>query len=133
MAGFRTTSTPDFTGKLDQMIAAAQEAMEEAVTEAARFIEEAIRTRGTPKSGKQGRIETGLMYESVDNEVEVNGALIKGKLGWRNFQLYFQLQEEGFIHLGGEQVPGMMAFEDAKPFVRQEVVRRLAEKLERIF
>lgn len=133
MAGFRTTQMPDFMGKFDQIITAAEDAMAEAVNEAARFIEEAIRTRGTPKSGKQGRIETGLMYESVDNEIEVSGALVKGKLGWRNFQLYFELQEGGFIHLGGAQVPGMMAFEDAKPFVRDEVVRRLAEKLERIF
>lgn len=123
---------PDFDQKLNQIIAAAERAMDAAVKEAARFIEEAIRTRGTPKSGKQGRIDTGTMYESVENEIEVNGAIVTGRLGWRNFELYFQLQEEGFIHIGGVDVPGMMAFEDAKPFVREELVRRLAAELEKI-
>lgn len=106
-----------------------QEAMDEAIEEAQRAVENFIATRGTPKSGKQGRVDTGRMLDSVTSTTENSGDVFYGGVGWSDFQLYFALQEEGFTHLGGSQVPAMNAFMDAYPLLREDLLRKLSEKL----
>lgn len=106
-----------------------KEATENGETDTKRYIE----NRGTLKSGKQGRIETGKMRDSVDSEYKDNGkAGATGKFGWINeFERYFGLQEEGFTHTSGVSVEGMYALTDAGNEAESFVVSEIDKVIRR--
>ena len=90
-------------------------------------IKERIRTVPSAlKEGKTGRIQTGLMYDSVDVSVQKAGAgvydLAHGWIG--NARGYFHTQEYGGVAPSGKDVWGMGALERATSLV----VKHLATK-----
>lgn len=106
--------------QLDQ----AAQIMEDVTEEGADMMREYIRTRGTDKSGKAGRIETGKMLDSVESAVHRNPKSVRGEFGWGvsggPHEKYFDYQENGFKHwISGENVPPMHAMLDA--FMRMRI------------
>lgn len=89
-----------------------------------------IETRGTAKSGKRGRIETGDMRDSVGSDVrKATAEEIEVAFGWLGeTPEHAKFQETGFRHSGGVQVTGMYALTDAF----EEVVTDLEEDIGRI-
>lgn len=88
-----------------------------------------IETRGTAKSGKRGRVQTGLMRDSVSGVSERTGRnKARAQFGWISKSPdYAIFQERGFNHPGGNYVEGMFALADAA----DEVVFDLKEDLEK--
>lgn len=106
--------------KLDQ----AAQIMEEVTDEGADLMRQYIRTRGTEKSGKEGRIETGTMLDEVESAVHRNPKSVRGEFGWGVagglHEKYFDYQENGFRHWrSGENVPPMHAMLDA--FIKMRI------------
>src|SRR3546814_2061953 len=80
----------------------AAQIMEEVTDEGADLMRQYIRTRGTEKSGKEGRIETGTMLDEVESAVRRNPQSVRGEFGWGvaggQHEKYFDDQENGFRH-----------------------------------
>lgn len=91
----------------DAVIDTAREGAEEARNNVA--------TRGTAKSGKAGRIETGRMINSINSEVLSSGGLeVEARFGFKGEPDYTVYQEGGFTHnRSGEWITGMYAVTDA--------------------
>ena len=90
-------------------------------------IKERIRTVPSAlKEGKTGRIQTGLMYDSVDVSVQKTGeGVYELAHGWiNNARNYFHIQEYGGVAPSGKEVWGMGALERATDLV----VKNLATK-----
>lgn len=130
--GVRFTSTFDSGNFEARVDAAIEKALREALEEAVQTVEIFIATRGTDKSGKSGRVNKGIMIKSVFSEMSESGGTFYGGVGWKDHQLYFSYQEEGFEHLGGDMVPAMNAFMDTYPMFREDLIRRLSAELARV-
>lgn len=104
-----------FDGRLKDTRDSIIEIAQDTADEGAEMVRDRIETSGTVKSGKRGRIETGAMLAAVRSEVTVTPTVITAAFGWLNtFSDYFGYQDRGFIHYrSGEEIPGMMALQDA--------------------
>lgn len=103
-----------FEANVSKISREAADAVEDAVDKGKEVMRYHIETRGTAKSGKRGRVETGNMRDKVQSRMEkVTPREVSGRFGWLDPELYFQLQERGFNHVGGGQVEGMYALTDA--------------------
>lgn len=104
--------------------------IEDAVKRGEQVTKHFIETRGTMKSGKRGRIETGAMRDAVSSEMtEKSKDSARGSFGWiKDFESYFGFQEEGFEHIGGVTVDGMYAISDAG----DEIIADVQEDVERV-
>lgn len=113
----------------------AEQIMEDITKEGADLMRQYIRTRGTPKSGKAGRIESGTMLEEVEHAVHRNPKSVRGEFGWGVagglYEKYFDYQEHGFKHTGisGENVPPMHAQLDAFIKMREKFFARLRKEM----
>lgn len=109
----------------------AQDLVSEAMNIGAETQRRIIETSGTAKSGKSGRIETGLMLNSVQSAgADRVGNTIEGKFGWRDPEEYYMYQDDGFTHyLSGEDIVPMHAllqgFVKAREHVRAGLRRML--------
>lgn len=105
--------------------------VESAVKEGAEVTKFYISNSGTPKSGKRGRIETGLMRDSVRSSVPVKTRrTVVGIFGWiKTFKDYFGYQEEGFNHFSGVRVEGMYALTRAGDDMLKKVKKKIEEAL----
>lgn len=91
-------------------------AAEDLAHEGADLMREYISTRGTERSGKEGREETGLMLRRVRSRVrQLSGKRIRLEWGWlSDRKAYFRYQENGFRHYrSGEDVEPMHALLDS--------------------
>lgn len=90
-----------------------------------------IATRGTVKSGKQGRVETGKMLERVDGKSErVSDDETRVEFGWfdgKDGPEWYQ--EFGFNHRNGSVVEGMYAVSDARDMTAPAIKETLRKKL----
>lgn len=95
--------------------------------EGAEMVRDRIETSGTVKSGKRGRIESGDMLAAVRSEVTVTPTLVTAAFGWlHTFSRYFGFQDVGFTHArSSEEIPGMMALQDAFDESKANVESRL--------
>lgn len=106
------------------------ETAEKAARDGRDFVRYRILTSGTAKSGKQGRVETGKMVDSVKHRVTgVSNTKATAKFGWlARPEEYFSYQDKGFTHWkSGETVEGMNAIADA----REEIKDLIREDLKR--
>ena len=130
MNGDLSSMVTELRGIPEEVASEAQKLVSEAMNIGAETQRQIIETSGTPKSGKQGRIETGLMRNSVQSAgADRVGNTIEGKFGWRDPDPYFLYQERGFTHAwSGEDIVPMHAllqgFVKAREHVR-EGLRRL--------
>lgn len=93
-----------------------------------------ISTRGTTKSGKRGRIETGKMLDSVHSEVKRSGTTITARWGWtKDVEKYFLYQENGFRNAWSrEDVEPMHALFDSFMQNRELFLGELSRKFKRV-
>jgi len=105
------------------------EQLKKAGEEGKRLTQEYISTRGTPKSGKRGRIETGKMHDRVGYRLVGQGDSLQIRFGWESSrEPYFKYQETGFLHRGGVTVEGMYALSDAA----DKVIRDLEADIKKV-
>lgn len=77
-----------------------------------------IATRGTPGTGKQGRIDTGKMLESVGSEAELQGQdEAVGRFGWLDKQPFYAEYQEA----GTRYIAPMYALSDAGEIVIKQL------------
>lgn len=105
----------EFEAVLDRITDQVREAVVDTIQEGAEEAKQNVATRGTAKSGKAGRIETGRMINSIN--YEITGAsqnMVEGRFGFQGEPGYTQFQEGGFTHnFSGEYIEGMYATTDA--------------------
>lgn len=106
--------------KVHNVQRAARLAMDDTVELGKNTMEYNIATRGTAKSGKRGRIETGDMLQSVDSRVVGGGDNIVGAFGWLDQNPDYALYQE----YGTEFIEPMLALTDAFEDAQVEFVTR---------
>ena len=126
----------------DEVSVTAQAILESTISEAAFLMRETIMTKGTNKdwgrswpSRAQGRksrstearFDTGEMRDSVQSNVlRSSKNFVSGEFGWlNNQQKYFKLQDKGFTHRNGAEIPAMNALRDAFTYAVTTVQDRL--------
>lgn len=101
----------------------ATQALEQAMDDGAESMRYHIMSRGTAKSGKAGRVDTGKMLSDVTSKVypgTEKGNQV-GRFGWiENREDYYGFQEGGFEHVNGGTVEGMYAMVDAREIAFRE-------------
>lgn len=120
-----------FEGKLREMSDIIHETAQDAAEQGENITKHHIETRGTAKSGKRGRVETGDMRDSVtgrykaldENNAEARWGWLSGTPGYAWFQ------ELGFTHRGGTAVEGMYSLTDSREEVMQNVREDLRRKI----
>lgn len=115
-----------FRQKMVRIDDGAVEVLEQAMDDGAESMRHHIRTRGTQKSGKPGRIDTEAMLRDVKSRVysPTAGGRVTGRFGWiDNREDYYGFQEGGFEHVNGGTVEGMYALVDASEFAFLEFQR----------
>lgn len=118
--------------KIQAVTEAAKEAIQETVKDGKEAMELTIATSGTAKSGRQGRIDTGQMLESVGSEVvSETEYTMKARFGYIDgpppWTLY---QDAGFVHwVSGELIEGTNALADAAFTAAIDLEGKLREKM----
>lgn len=122
-SGPGTTAQTWFEGVAKKMVEGIEDIVEEGVARGEQITKHNIESRGTSKSGKRGRIETGAMRDAVDSKItERSKKRVSGEFGWINeFQDYYGYQESGFNHRSGVSVEGMYALSDAAEEVFSDI------------
>jgi hypothetical protein len=96
-----------YNKKLDRLTRGTKATVKDAGQEGKELIVHYIETRGTAKSGKAGRIETGAMRDSVDTRVEKESATeIQVSFGYYDTPFYTIWQEGGSRHIEAMQAMG---------------------------
>lgn len=94
-----------------------KEGMENVAEQGADNVRKMIETRGTEKSGKAGRIDSGALLRSVDYRVtkdtDEHFEVEYGYIIDNESEDYNLFQEYGFTHRYGSFVPGMYAIRDS--------------------
>lgn len=118
------------TQDMESMSREAEDLVTSAAEQGEAIMKYHVETRGTAKSGKRGRVETGKMVNSISSDiVQASPESVTAKFGWLGLPPeHAQFQEPGFRHVGGMQVEGMYALADAF----EEVVANLNEDVRRI-
>lgn len=110
--------------RLDDIFRQVTDRVETGVETGEKLVKEYISTRGTAKSGKAGRIETGAMLRSVRSQMLAKGTLMAhGRFGLGAGPSYSIFQEKGFRHnRSGAHVEGMFAVVDAREAIYQYLI-----------
>lgn len=126
---FGSASRTWFAGNMKRLQRELASAMTEAVQDGKNITVQHIETRGTEKSGKAGRVDTGKMRDSVDAEVtKATSTEIEGRFGWLEEQpFYAEFQERGFVHSSGATVEPMYALSDAAEEVIDKLDKRIGQ------
>lgn len=108
-----------FRGKRKDVEEAAVGVLYDAAIEGEQTMQHLIATRGTAKSGKAGRIDTGRMHDAVTSRVVRRSDGAQLDIGWiRDREDYFLMQEGGFFNVAaGVDVEGMYALQDTAEMV----------------
>lgn len=114
-SGPGATAETWFEGVSRKMIEGIENVVEDGVERGENITKHNIETRGTMKSGKRGRVESGAMRDAVGSRMtDRSKKKASGEFGWiKEFEPYFGYQESGFEHRGGVSVDGMYAISDA--------------------
>lgn len=119
--GFGPAVLAWFNAKVDSLEDGNREAAIEAGDEIVSKTKQYISTRGTAKSGKQGRIETGAMLDAVESKVEKNSPTeVEVRAGYHDAPYYTVFQE-----LGTARIQAMYALTDAA----EDVLPKLAKDI----
>lgn len=124
-SNFRSGANAFFEGIVDHITDGMRKAVKDGVKDGAETVELFVATRGTEKSGKQGRIDRGFMIDSVDGEITKDTATeVEGRFGFiDNPPEWTKYQEYGFDHRGGVAVEGMNALSDAAEIIIVQVLQ----------
>lgn len=129
MAGMREALHSWFSAKVDNLNDGLREIAKESAEDGEKLTKQYIETRGTAKSGKQGRIETSAMLNSVSSGVvRETKEEIQTRFGYKNAPYWTAYQDPGFEHVNGVTVEGTYALTDAS----EEVFEDLRKDIERL-
>lgn len=126
MVSFSQAAGGWFEAKVNEINRRNYRALQNAMKEGEEITQTFIATRGTAKSGKQGRIDTGKMLESVDSETNLTGRdEAEGRFGWlRKKPFYAEFQEAGT-----QYIEPMYALSDAAAIVIDELVKDINDNV----
>lgn len=111
-----------FETKLREINRGAFRAISEAAEAGENITKHHIATRGTAKSGKRGRIDSGAMHDLVGSEAHlINADLAEGKFGWLGESPRWAEYQE----LGTEYIQPMYALADAAEEVGEDYVEEI--------
>ena len=115
-----------FQNKLKDIEEIIHDTADSAASEGETLVKTFVENRGTAKSGKKGRIETGAMRDAVSGKVtEKKIASATAEFGWIDgLPPYTKFQE-----LGTATIEGMYTLADAKDIVTASVEEQLKRKL----
>lgn len=121
------TLVPAVREELGDIWGQVSDAVERTIRVGEASVKEFISTRGTAKSGKRGRIETGAMLKSVrSRKVRFNRSSAEGLFGLGRGPDYSLYQEYGFRHnRSGMMVEGMFAVVDSREVARMYLESQL--------
>jgi len=124
MVSFEQAAGGWFEGKVREINRRTFRALQTNMKEGEEVTQTFIATRGTPGTGKQGRIDTGLMLDSVDSEAESKGAdEAIGRFGWLDKKpFYAEFQEAGTRY-----IPPMFALQDAGEIIKKQLVKDISD------
>lgn len=98
-----------FEKRVTEITQGARDVLQEGALDIALETVENVETRGTEKSGKRGRIETGAMRDAVSADItEDTETLFEVRAGFRDAPFYTFFQERGT-----RSIPAMYAVSDA--------------------
>lgn len=126
MADFSRAFGAWFDGKVESLNRRTFRALDESMKEGEELTQTFIATRGTSGTGKQGRVDTGKMLDSVGSEAKLlNKDEAEGRFGWIGEEpFYAEFQERGT-----EFIPPMLALSDAAEITVQELDRKLGDAI----
>lgn len=115
-----------FDRKVESLNRRTFRALDESMKEGSETTQTFIATRGTSGTGKQGRVDTGKMLDSVDSDAKLlNDNEAEGRFGWLNEQpFYAEFQEAGTRF-----IEPMYALSDASEITIQELDRKLGDAI----
>jgi len=114
-----------FEAKVENLNRRTFRALDESMKEGEELTQTFIATRGTSGTGKQGRVDTGKMLESVGSDAKLlNKDDAEGSFGFKDGPFYTVFQE-----LGTRSIEPMYALSDAAEIVRQELEDKLGEAI----
>lgn len=122
-----------YRGIVESVERATKDELERTMREGAELTIGYIATRGTAKSKRAGRIDSGDMIRDVSHRVDqMQDGRSRGFFGWLNApndpdKKYYVYQEGGFTHWrSGELIEGMYAVADAATQVFGDLQKRMA-------
>jgi hypothetical protein len=126
MADFSRAFNSWFDRKVENLNRRTFRALDESMKEGEEITQTFIATRGTAGTGKQGRVDTGKMLDSVGSEAKLlNSDEAEGRFGWLNEQpFYAEFQEAGT-----QYIEPMYALSDAAEITIQELERKLGDAI----
>lgn len=126
MVSFEQAAGGWFEAKVNEMNRRNFASLRDAMKDGEETTQTFIATRGTQKSGKQGRVDTGKMLDSVDSETAlVSKDEAEGRFGWiKKTPYYAPYQEEGT-----KTIPAMYALSDAAKIVIDELAKDIGKNV----
>lgn len=122
MVSFEQAAGGWFQAKVDEINRRTFRTLENAMKEGEEITQTFIATRGTPGTGKQGRIDTGAMLNAVDSEAKLQGKdEAIGRFGWLDKKPFYAEYQEA----GTKYIAPMYALSDAAEIVKAELIKNL--------
>lgn len=126
MADFSRAFNSWFDAKVDNLNRRTFRALDESMKEGEETTQTFIATRGTSGTGKQGRVDTGKMLDSVGSEAKLlNDSEAEGRFGWLDEDPSYAKYQEA----GTEFIPPMLALSDAAEITIQELRKKLGDAI----
>lgn len=127
MAGdFSSAFKSWYEAKVENLDRRTFRALDESMKDGEELTQTFIATRGTEKSGKQGRIDTGAMLDSVTSETKlVSNDEAEGRFGWLGEQPFYAKYQEA----GTSTIAPMYALSDAAEDTIQELRAKLGDAI----
>lgn len=115
-----------FDRKVENLNRRTFRALDESMKEGAETTQTFIATRGTSGTGKQGRVDTGKMLDSVSSDAKLlNKDEAEGRFGWIGEEPFYARYQE----LGTQYIEPMNALSDAAEITVQELRAKLGDAI----
>lgn len=126
MASFEEAAGAWFQAKVDQINRKNYAALRKNMNDGEEITQTFIATRGTEKSGKQGRIDTGAMLDAVDSDTQLKSKEEAiGRFGWlKEKPTYAPYQEDGTKYIAP-----MYALSDAAEIVKIQLMKDISDNV----
>lgn len=124
MVSFSQAANGWFEAKVNKINRQTIKALETNMKDGEEITQTFIATRGTPGTGKQGRVDTGLMLESVESETQAMGPdEVIGRFGWIDKKPFYAEYQEA----GTPYIPPMYALQDAGDIIKRQLVKDISD------
>lgn len=126
MVSFEQAAGEWFQVKVDEINRKNFAALRDNMKDGEEITQTFIATRGTEKSGKQGRVDTGAMLDAVDSDTQLKSKdEAIGRFGWlKKKPTYAQYQEDGTKYIAP-----MYALSDAADIVKFQLIKDISDNV----